>query len=87
MSHYPDFVLADDLSPQKGRFYVPIARVDTPREGASGEDALDELLHEVVEAINSDDFEVVGQQVLDNSFTLEVTSRFRMGGNVGGGGK
>ena len=82
MEDYPDFVAADDLAPQAGRFRVSVARVDTPREGASGEDALDELVLELIEAINSDNFEVIQSQVLDNSFRLQVTSRFRVGGSL-----
>jgi hypothetical protein len=82
LSTYPDFIAADDLSPKAGKFTIAISRVDTPREGASGEDALDELLADLTEAINADDFEVVDTRVLDNSFTLEVTSRFRVGGNL-----
>jgi hypothetical protein len=82
ISEYPDFVAADDLSPKAGVFTVSVARVDTPREGASGEDALDELLADLVDAINAEDFEVMDSQSLDNSFRLQVTSRFRVGGNL-----
>ncbi len=81
LSEYPDFTAADDLSPKAGVYKVSISRVDTPRDGASGDDALDDLLADLLEAINSDDFEVMDSQVLDNSFWLQVTSRFRVGGN------
>lgn len=83
MAEYPDFVVADDMSPKAGIFRVSVSRVNTPREGASGEDAMDELLADLQEAINEDDFEVMESQVLDNSFRLQVTSRFRVGGNPG----
>lgn len=82
IEEYPDFVAADDLSPKAGVFKVTVSRVDTPREGASGEDALDELIADLVDAINSEDFEVMDSKVFDNSFALQVTSRFRVGGNL-----
>jgi hypothetical protein len=81
LNDYPDFVAADDMSPKAGSFPVLITRVDTPREGPSGEDAMEELIEDLVGAINADDFEVIELHRADNSFKIQVTSRFRVGGS------
>lgn len=80
MAGYPDFVAGEDMSPKAGVFILAISRINVPREGASGEDALLELAAELTEAINSEDFEVLDSITLENGLRLQVTSRFRVGG-------